>query len=82
MLVSSHHFGDFFAISNMCVCVCVGFVVFATTSMKSCKEEKEKAKHQEQDDKPNKQRKKMERRERGIHGGNKEDDDNKAKNGV
>jgi len=28
------------------VCVCVGFVVFATTSMKSCKEEKEKEKHQ------------------------------------
>jgi len=46
MLVSSHHFGDFFAISNMCVCVCWGFVVFATTSMKSCKEEKEKEKHQ------------------------------------
>ncbi len=64
------------------VCVCVGFVVFVVASMKSYKEEKEKAEHQVQDDKPNKQHIEMEKKDKGINGGNKKDDDNKARNGV
>jgi hypothetical protein len=62
MLVSNHNCGDFYAISKMCVCV--GFVVFVVTRMKSCKEEKKKTKHQEQDDKPNKQHREMEKKEK------------------